>query len=232
MTTRVAIAEAMLADMDVSHAPGAAGDDDGSDDERRRRDQHLTTTSVETAALEAAEALHEPESALVAAEVPPPAEVPEAVAAKATRPSTSEVLTPRSYASDFCSTIMGNAVAAATAQLAQNAAAQGPPEPEPEPEPEIDQRALADEAAKHAMALQEELDGMAHLLPEEERRELQKDLLVLHFAMDPGQAKTTLEQFDTNGDGVVSSAELRAGLLQLSTASAAANWTNNQQPDA
>jgi len=74
---------------------------------------------------------------------------------------------------------------------------------------------MADMAAKHAAELQEEFDAMAHLLTEEEKLELQKELLQLHHAMDPEQAKNALEKFDTDGDGKVSSSELRAGLVDL-----------------
>jgi Ca2+-binding EF-hand superfamily protein len=70
-------------------------------------------------------------------------------------------------------------------------------------------------AAKHALELQEEFDAMAHLLTEEEKLELQRELLQLHHAMDPDQAAAALAKFDTDGDGKVSSAELRAGLLDL-----------------
>eukprot|EP01047_Picozoa_sp_COSAG01_P073940 COSAG01_NODE_12203_length_1781_cov_0.955410_3_plen_109_part_00 len=70
-------------------------------------------------------------------------------------------------------------------------------------------------AAMHAAELQEEFEAMAHLLTEQERLELQKELLQLHHAMDPDEAKKALEKFDTDGDGKVSSAELRAGLIDL-----------------
>ena len=36
-----------------------------------------------------------------------------------------------------------------------------------------------------------------------------------HHHMDPDQAQKALEKFDTDGDGKISSAELRAGLIDL-----------------
>ncbi len=74
---------------------------------------------------------------------------------------------------------------------------------------------MAELAARHAAELQEEFDAMSHLLTEQEKLELQKELLQLHHAMDPDEARKTLEKFDTDGDGKVSSAELRAGLIDL-----------------
>ena len=70
-------------------------------------------------------------------------------------------------------------------------------------------------ASKHALELQDEFDAMAHLLTEEEKLELQRELLQLHHAMDPDQAAAALAKFDTDGDGKVSSAELRAGKIDL-----------------
>ena len=74
---------------------------------------------------------------------------------------------------------------------------------------------MAEIAANHAAVLQEEFDAMAHLLSEDERLELQKELLQLHHHMDPDQAQKALEKFGTDGDGKISSAELRAGLIDL-----------------
>ena len=71
-------------------------------------------------------------------------------------------------------------------------------------------------AEKHAAELQEEFDAMAHLLSEEEKTELQKELLTLRSSMNADEVEQVLLSMDTDGDGIVDSEELRAGVVKLS----------------
>ena len=70
-------------------------------------------------------------------------------------------------------------------------------------------------AEKHAAELQEEFDAMAHLLSEEEKTELQKELLTLRSSMNADEVEQVLLSMDTDGDGIVDSEELRAGVVKL-----------------